>query len=79
MKDNWTCPQWQAYCARLEPFEARKEALENEVPTEYKDRVLRHLQTVQAIKKFHERKKKESPRGGGLSKGDNYDLYRDTH
>ena len=63
-KSQWCPSQWQAHISRLEPFSERKRVLETEVPPEYQDRVKRHLQTVRAIARFHERVAEERLKKG---------------
>ena len=53
-KSTWTPMQWQSYVAFLPTREERKEALDNEVPAEWRGRVENHVRTVYSIRKFKE-------------------------
>ena len=48
---DWTCPMWQALITNTQSFEDRKKIIEEKVPAEFKDRVINHSKTFQAIKR----------------------------
>jgi len=54
---------WQAYVASLSTREERKEALDNEVPAEWRARVENHVRTVYSIRAFQNRVAFEKGRG----------------
>ena len=57
-KSNWTAANWQAHLAAIPTLEGRREAL-HEVPEEWRVRVKHHLQTVFAIRKYYDKKKRK--------------------
>jgi len=62
-KSKWTPMAWQAYVASLSTREERKEALDNEVPAEWRARVENHVRTVYSIRAFQNRVAFEKGRG----------------
>ena len=56
-KSEWGLGQWQAYVERGESKEERKSRL-LECPISMQDDVRRHVETVFAIRKYHNMKKR---------------------
>ena len=54
-KSTWSPSQWQAYVAFLPSREQRKQALDDEVPPEWRSRVEAHVRTVYSIKAYSRR------------------------
>ena len=54
---DWTCPMWQALLTGVSDYEERKRIVETEVPEEFRERVINHSRTVQALKRKIGKKK----------------------
>jgi hypothetical protein len=50
-REAWTAPNWQALITNTTDPEERKRIVNEMVPPEYRERVIRHSRTVQMMKK----------------------------